>query len=378
MNMRIAMVSLWLAGCGGTSGGTGANGAGLTCPPSPASAIFTNALCLCGDFHDVGNLVVGPSSQPGAPSVGVNGVSKIINHTTVAGGWVAYGGLSDIGDSHIHGNLVTPEDLDVAGNLEVDQDVSVGKTLTGVGRLKVDGTLRVAGDNRMIGFSQVANQGAYSAPAGPPCPCDPGQLLDVPGAVAAAKSKNDNGSIANIGVTDLTLPTGSYYFGDVGTIGLARLHITGAVSVYVDGDLDSIGAERIKLDPGATLDLYVAGVVRTVGYLNAGDAAQPAAFRLYVGGADQLTLSVGFQKFSGAIYAPKATIAYVGDTIIEGGLFAKDLVGIGNLEIAAAQPSAPPSTTCNPPGNPGGNGAPGGTGGAPSSGGGVTETPPIQ
>src|SRR5262249_28659111 len=138
-------------------------------------------------------------------------------------------------------------------------------------------------------------------------------------------------------------------------------------ALYIDGDLDSIGAERIKLSPGAQLDLYVSGTVRTIGYLNAGDAANPSAFRLYIGSGDRLTLSVGYQKFAGSIYAPKATIAYVGDTIVEGGLFANNLVGVGLLTIAAASPVAPSPGTCNPPGNGNGNG--GGTGGTGGTGG---------
>src|SRR5262249_41239833 len=132
--------------------------------------------------------------------------------------------------------------------------------------------------------------------------------------------------------------------------------IDGAVALYIDGDLDSIGAERIKLSPGAQLDLYVSGTVKTIGYVNAGDAANPSAFRLYIGSGNRLTLSVGFQKFAGSIYAPKATIAYVGDTIVEGGLFANNLVGVGLLTIAAASPVAPSPGTCMPPGNGGGGG----------------------
>ena len=103
-----------------------------------------------------------------------------------------------------------------------------------------------------------------------------------------------------------------------------------------------------------------------------------------MGGADRLSLSVGFQKFAGSIYAPRATLAYVGDTIIEGGLFANDVVGIGQLKIAAAHPPTPPSTTCDPTPTPGNSPStpPGSGGGSSTTGGpstpGVTATPPIM
>jgi hypothetical protein len=364
-----------LAGCLGGANGPGSNGGGTngsngslqSCPTSPAPAIFTNALCLCRDFVDVGYLEVGASAAPGNPSVGVNGVTRFANGARIAGGWAAFGGAEDAGDSRIGGNFVTPQGLTVAANFEVAKDLSVGGTLSGAGRLAVGGALRVGGADQLIGFEQVASSGAYAAPAGPPCPCDPSQLLDVAGKVAAAKSTNNNGALASIGVTDLHLPTGSYYFTDLDVIGLTRLHIDGAVALYIDGDLDAVGADRIALAPGATLDLYVSGAVRTVGWLGAGDPSNPSAFRVYIGGAHDLTLSVGAQTFAGSIYAPLSTIAYVGDTRIEGGLFAKQLYGVGVLRIDAAQPSAPPPSTCAP--------APSTSAGSPA---GDAATAPIQ
>ena len=66
----------------------------------------------------------------------------------------------------------------------------------------------------------------------------------------------------------------------------------------------------------------------------------------------------GNQVFHGSIYAPNARLKYVGNAIVEGSLFAGELVGIGNFEIHNARPKppmgcpggagSPPSTT--PPG----------------------------
>ena len=54
-------------------------------------------------------------------------------------------------------------------------------------------------------------------------------------------------------------------------------------------------------------------------------------------------LSVGAQAFHGAIYAPRAHVAYVGATHVEGSLFARSLRGVGVLDIehGATGPSDP-------------------------------------
>jgi hypothetical protein len=276
----------------------------------------------------------GSSGEPG--SVGINGVSHVVNNTMVSGGWVSGGALS------------------CTGNFEVGHDLVVGGDMTGIGRIAVKGKIQVSGSNRMIGWvdtTTIAQGGAVALP----CPCGASQILDVKAKVAAAKAQNDNGklglpaSIKQIGAAQLVLPTGSYYFGDVQSIGLLRLRIEGAVALHLDGDLETIGADLFDIVPGGVLDLYVAGHVRTVGYIRTGEKSAPSAFRLFVGGSDTVTLSVGAQIFNGSIYAPTAVIAYVGHTVVRGGLFARRLTGIGNLVITGTRPVTPDPSVCAPP-----------------------------
>jgi hypothetical protein len=288
-------------------------------------------------------------------SVGINGESRIVNNTQVSGSWVTHAAAFGIGNANIGGSMTAASGLSVTGNVDIAKDLSVGGDLSGFDRLDVKGALRVSGTNRMIGFSRAASNGAYAAPAGPPCPCQPSQILDVKAKVAAAAQKNDNASLglpkslAAIGVAILELPTGSYYFNDLKTIGLTRIKVSGAVALHFDGDYLSIGADLIDIAPGGSLDLYVSGVVRTIGYVRAGEKSAPSAFRLYIGGGDRVSLEVGAEIFNGSIYAPTATIVYVGHTVIRGGLFAKDVTGIGNLEIRAAKPVAPDPGICGQP-----------------------------
>jgi hypothetical protein len=354
---------------GGSSGGTGGSAGGsAACSPSSPGSLFGAALCMCGNLHDVGNLIIDGNGPGTSASAAVDGISRLINHTDVGDTFSAYGGLNDAGYTAVHKNLLSSTDVDVAGNLEVAGDLAVGGNLSGIGRIQVGGTLRVAGTNNMLGLLDAPTRGNFSPLGAPPCPCDPAGLFDVSGAVVAAHANSSTVTLASqptgtIGVNPITLQTGAYYSADAATIGLERLHITGAVQLFVDGALDEIGADRIVIDPGATLDLYVSKGVNTVGYAGLGDWKSPASFRLYVGGDAPVTVSVGAEWFHGSIYAPKANIVYVGDTHVEGGLFCNELVGTGQLVIGGALPGGGGSGTSCPP--------------TPPSSPPVTPTPPV-
>lgn len=320
------------------------------CPPQD---LFGAALCLCDDFNDVGVLKVYPGpSGPG--SVGVNGYTRFINYARVEGDWAAYGGFDAIAAADIDGTLASHGDARWTGNLSVGGDLAVGGDALGIGYLVVQGALRVAGVETMLGVAEVGSRGAYTAPDGPPCACDPGDFFDVVGAVDAARNLNDNATIGlptdltNIGVSVVALPSGRYFLGSSRSIGLTRLRIEGDVSLFIDGSLDTIGDDHIEIADGASLDLFVSGSVRTIGHLHAGNANDPSAFDLYIGGTEPLSLSIGLQQWYGAIYAPTAEIAYVGDTHIVGSLFADTVHGIGRLTIGYGADTEPPSS-CDPP-----------------------------
>ena len=189
-------------------------------------------------------------------------------------------------------------------------------------------------------------------------------MFDVAGAVAQASSKNDNaahaissGTDLSIGVQRLVLDTGRYYFKGVHNIGAGVLDIRGNVAIYLDGSLDEIGAQAIKLESGATLDLYVSGAVRLIGFSPLGDRQSPSSFRLFIGGSDRVSVGAGLQEFFGSIYAPTADLAFAGVTVVWGSLFAKQVVDAGVLTInhGGAIPTCtppvnvPPTTGSTPP-----------------------------
>jgi hypothetical protein len=328
---------------------------------APATA-FSYALCTCENLTQVGVLKVGAGAS-GEGSVGVNGISAVANASEVSGSWVSWKEMAAATGSRIGGSLRSGADLKAAGALWVGKDLAVKQNLTGAGLLNVGGALRVGGNDLFIGAQQVAGgRAAFDGPTAPPCGCDAGTLFDVAGAVAQARTKNDNaahgiasGTQLGVGVQRLALDTGRYYFQGVTNIGAGVLTIHGNVAIYIDGNLQEIGAEAIKIEPGATLDLYVSGAVRLVGVSPLGDRHSPSSFRLFVGGSDRLSVGVGVQEFFGSIYAPTAQIALAGVTTVWGSLFAKEVVDAGVLSInhgGALPTCTPPIDVAPPAGNP--------------------------
>ena len=335
-----------------------------TCWSSPSSKLFGNALCVCEDLEDIGMITVkgGPSFAGG--SFGANGKVELVNHTRIDGTFTPYLGLNAAGNVEVRDDAATVRDINITGRLDVGKDLKVGGKLFGIGAVTVGGTLRVAGGEMVLGYKGIKARGPYTKPAGPPCPCGPGKTYDVKKAVAAAALANDNAylglstNLAQIGGTELRLKDGKYYFRNIASMGKLGISVEGTVALYLDGQVNSIGVQKIRVSPGATLDLYISGSLNSVGHMVLGSADSPANFRLYIGGDKPLSLNIGNQVFNGVIYAPKATVTYVGRTVFRGGLLAKTLKSTGYLEVAYSRPiTTPPEKKICPPKAP----PPGGT-----------------
>lgn len=326
----------------------------------PAPELVQHAVCVCGDFTQTGDLTIerGPA---GVGSIGVNGVTELVARSQIAGSWYAWGGLFSIGTTGLGvaagmgGSLVTPGDVTNVGELSIGGDLQVGGDLESTGSLTVGGTLGVGGTTDLVGDDQIAKRGAYQAPAAPPCGCDAATGFDVAAAVAAARqAAGGETSEELVGEHRVRLTTGAYYLANPRAVGDIEREISGNVSVFVDGSLESIGKAQWKLTPGARLSLFVAGEVSHVGNLLAGSEAAPDAFQLYIGGERAALDVVGDSAFFGSIYAPSATLAYVGNTRVVGSIYAKELSGVGELTVAYGRPVTPPSS-CDAPPSPGDN-----------------------
>ena len=207
-------------------------------------------------------------------------------------------------------------------------------------------------------------RGAYIPLAGPPCACDGAQRLDVAARIQEAREHNDDAAIGlpraegqSVGDLTLSLGSGAYYLSSFETVGTTTLAIDGAVALAIDGALQSVGTTRFTLTKGSTLDLYLKDGIEGVGDSLFGADAAPGSVRLYVAGSKALQL-VGQQKVVGAIYAPQADVEVVGDTTLEGGLFARNVEGVGALTVSFAAPVVlrPDSPQCALPSGPAADG----------------------
>ncbi|MDX9721847.1 MAG: hypothetical protein RBU37_13940 [Myxococcota bacterium] len=304
---------------------------------------FGHALCLCGNISNVGDGLMTSSksyllgSDQGKGHVGINGRVEVVGDFVVGGVLEAGQGLSGVGDLRVSDSLLSGSDVSMTGDWEVGGDAWIDGDLDAVGSFRIGRGLYLSGDFSAVG--QVSYQTGHLGftYGGPPCPCNPSQLVDVAAEVAAHASDNDNARLpTGIGEQALILDAGSYYFSQGSeVVGASSITIRDHVKMYVQGDLESVGSLDLIVEPNAELELWVAGKLSTVGNLNFADASdgRPRAFRLFMGGSGASVVNVGNASFVGAIYAPEVDIEYVGSLRVEGSLFARSIDGTGTLEI---------------------------------------------
>ncbi|HQY63426.1 MAG TPA: hypothetical protein PK141_18630 [Polyangiaceae bacterium] len=322
----------------------------LTTHCSPAPALFAQAaVCVCGAMSHAGKLTT--IARPGETAdVGVVGRLSFASGTRIDGSLRSGADVSFAGDLDVRDHALAGGDLSGAGDLTVGADLAVGGRLSGAGSLRVGGTLRTPEPTSFAGRQVAGARGAYVDPGAPPCACDPGALYDVAGAVRAARGANDNaraglGTDARIVAkgAPLTLRDGRYYFSGAGELRGTSLRIEGAVQLYLEGDLTTIGEGQIVLGAGATLDMFVDGTLTTVGRASFGDPTRPEALRLYVGGKNAKLTLAGREAFHGLVYAPEAEVSFAGNATIDGALFARQLSYAGSLTVRGARVSTQPA-----------------------------------
>lgn len=302
---------------------------------TPATAVVAHAVCVCGDMSNAGSLTT--YGTPGnRASVGVNGRFSGATGTKIAGSLHANRGVSFAGQLEVADHLYSGDRASGSGTLRVGESLLVAGDLSGAGTVDVGGALRVAGRKSVAGTLHYGSEAPFVAAPASPCTCDKDKIYDVAKAVDVARTDNDNAANqipTSFGANELRLKSGRYFFTNVRSIGAARIVAEGNVQVYVDGDLDAVGSSQIRLEAGATLDLFVKGSIQSAGDVSYGDASRPEAFRLYVGGAGSRISFAGSRQFHGLVYAPEATLSFAGDTEITGALLAKEIHYAGDLRV---------------------------------------------
>jgi len=350
-----ADASLWESYCDGSGPpvlvGDGGDSSDI-CTGNLAEATFQYAICSCQDLVLSAGLItdsfdssVGPYTPGGSMgSVAGNGAVRSNATMDVRGDLAAAGagGVSAAVSATVLGNLASAGDLgDATATVSVGGDSSVAGNIN-LTDLSVTGTLTVP----LASTISVTGTGTFGAlvrapvDVPPPCACEPDELLDVAGFVSAHQNQNYNDTLpitaahldGFVGPTELSLPCGLYYLSNIAGTGQLTIRATGRVALFVDGDIDLDDRFVITIAPGAELDLFITGSVTSAAALALGDAARPAALRIYLGAASALDLSAG-STIAGNLYAPQALVSLSGATEIFGALFVQRVSSSSGLTV---------------------------------------------
>ena len=330
---------------------------------------FGHAVCSCASMLGTGSLSTETlGAITGLAAVGTNGAFtlRISRSSAADAAGIIDGSLvaSGLGPS-----AVTGIDAEIRGRLEL----AAGFTFAGDVRVtgpaysrtypRGSGSLRIAGDlyhGRPPGLSLPPNVmvGGTVLEAdirtAPPCACGVASAAELVSAIAAAVSGNDGarepleldglGPVTGTGGS-VSLSCGRYSVAKVESPGSLTLLISGKVVIFVVGDFVVHGDVAVSLAPGAELDLVIGGDLRLSGAARFGDADRPAASRVYVRGAVELSTmadaaglarpstATGDAVFVGHLYAPAATLELAPRSDVYGSLFVSQLIVLQSLFV---------------------------------------------
>ena len=280
-------------------------GGSSTCTGQIGATAFTYALCSRTD--------IGPLSQPittdafdstlgpyvpgmKGGSIGVNGTISDTAKLQI-GGDLRVGGAAGLpmkGDITIRQRLYDQGPLGISKLLSVEEDAFVNGPITasGSGLGSITGVLTTPSCSNIT--ASLAYGSCVQAPVSVSPPC--GTALDViPVRQIVAHFENpanndnaaiglDKNALANpSGATRLDLPCGYYHLTSIGGSQPVTIYAHGRTALFISGAINSTKPFYMSLDPGATLDVFVGGVVVSSQAVSIGTPAYPRTSRVYIG-----------------------------------------------------------------------------------------------
>lgn len=317
---------------------------GTVCAAGFARGRMSQALCSCGDLGTVGGLRTDAFDSDteiptlaAAAAVGVNGAYSTPAITFVGGSFTVAASTALL----LLSPLDVRRDLRVGGALTAISTLTVGRDawfadstnappVVGIGGDVHQVPGKTLGDTIAPGTAGQVISEPFSVAA--PCRCAPDEVTDWSDVIGSAADQNDN---ASIGLTPtaflepsaplaLTLPCGTFYIDGVASSQPIELTIVGRVALLVAGDVLTSAELRVTLEPGAELDWFIGGRLDSEQALVLGDVARPAALRVYVAGAGELSVR-SQESVSANIYAPNADVQIDGKGDFSGSIFARTI-----------------------------------------------------
>jgi hypothetical protein len=316
-----------------------------TCTGRLAASRFSNALCTCGDVHlgaalttrgfdsSQGPYQTGQSDDSGA-AVGVNGNYVFpVGDTDIGGSFsVARGDLQFLGKVKSRGDFYSAGNVSVTGLTVVSRNAWFGGSFSGLGPLEVGGDLHHSDNVIALPVSVMGANLRQTVTVAQPCPCGESDLLDISALVDAAKLNNDNDTLgisrdalaAVAGDGQVTLSCGRAYLSQIAGMGNLVVYVTGMAALFIDGSIDLTGSLSFDVAPGAEIDVFVKQNLRVLGALSLASKDRPASGRIWVGGAQAISLA---GPWVGNLYAPWAHVGTPVGLEVWGSIFAGDFAG---------------------------------------------------
>jgi hypothetical protein len=296
------------------------------CASALAGSAFGAGLCACGGFSSNGGLTVDAfDSRVGSYQVSARAGGHVwlddkldTTGTVMIGGDLRVAGVGGVlggASITVGGNLEDAGELGRAGTaVSVGGDARVAGAIE-LSSLSVTGTLTTpAGSTPSIsGTTSVGSATTADVVVAPPCDCEPAGIVDVARMVEDHRYANHDAAIdldplalSNLqGDGTLELPCGRFFLDQIQgqQEGTLTIHASGRAALFIGQGITLQQSLRIVIDPGAELDLFIAGHVNTSGLVSLDTATDPTAVRVYVGGAGALNLAADGQ-LAAHLYAP--------------------------------------------------------------------------
>ena len=348
------------------------------CLGNLAQTTFRWGLCSCQDVRVSDKLLVDAYDSTRGPylpgglggGVGVNGGYETSAAAEIWGAlWCAANEGVDTkapntvkqelrvgGPFHTSDTFSVGEDAYVAGNVSTSSSISIGKTL------RVPAAATVGSGVTYAALSREA------VTVAPPCDCQPQQLVPIAGIVAAHRPPNNDDASLGLdaaafaaaagGPRRLDLPCGNYFLTGIAQSEALTIAAHGRTALYIDGDVHSSNALTFAVEPGAELDLFIAGTIDVSDTLIIGSPNYPAASRTYVGSPSGLHFSAG-SRVGGNVYAAYGLVTWSAGSDIYGSVYAGDFSASSTTTIhydravlvtGAACPAPAPTPDAGAPG----------------------------